>query len=101
MSSVRPELDSSNAAVCERLAAWLEDLGFAVRLDPVPGQGGKVNLIAAAGQGEGGLVLSCHADTVPFDEHLWDMDPFAGVVRNGRLYGLGATDMKSFLTYLK
>jgi acetylornithine deacetylase len=96
VSSVRPDLDTSNAAVCERLAGWLENLGFAVRLEPVPGQVGKINLIAAAGRGDGGLVLSGHADTVPFDEHLWDMDPFSGVVRDGRLYGLGATDMKGF-----
>ncbi len=96
VSSVQPDLDSSNAGVCERLAGWLEDLGFAVRLDPVPGHDGKVNLVAAAGRGDGGLVLSGHADTVPFDEHLWETDPFAGVVRDGRLYGLGATDMKAF-----
>jgi acetylornithine deacetylase len=41
--------------------------------------------------------LSGHTDTVPYDDGLWQYDPFGANVENGRLYGLGSADMKSFL----
>jgi succinyl-diaminopimelate desuccinylase len=39
------------------------------------------------------LVLNGHLDTVPAEEG-WDSDPFEGLERDGRLFGLGAVDMK-------
>src|SRR5690606_22508367 len=48
------------------------------------------------GQGEGGLVLAGHSDTVPYDADLWQSDPFVLTEKDGKLYGLGATDMKGF-----
>jgi acetylornithine deacetylase len=97
MSSVTPRFDLSNRPVIDRLAPWLEDLGFTVDVQPLPDQPDKANLIATLGAGKGGLVLSGHTDTVPFDDGLWQHDPFGGVVTDGRLYGLGSADMKSFL----
>jgi len=97
VSSLQPSLDQGNGAVCERLADWLEPLGFSIDIKPVPGQQGKVNLVARSGAGEDGLVLAGHTDTVPFDAELWRHDPFGGACRDGRLYGLGSADMKSFL----
>ena len=98
VSSLQPALDQGNGAVCALLADWLEALGFAVELQPVPGLAGKLNLVArAGGHGEDGLVIAGHTDTVPFDAARWRVDPFAGELRDGRLYGLGSADMKSFL----
>jgi acetylornithine deacetylase len=97
VSSLQPELDQGNEAVCALLAGWLEPLGFAVTLSPVPDMPGKFNLVARSGAGEDGLVLAGHTDTVPFDAARWRSDPFAGELRDGRLYGLGSADMKSFL----
>src|SRR4051812_42388501 len=58
----------------------------------------KANLFASIGpRGPGGLVLSGHTDVVPVDAQRWDTDPFALVERDGRLYGRGASDMKSFI----
>ncbi len=79
------------------LAGWLGETGFAVRIEPLPGRADKANLIATLGDGPGGLVLAGHTDTVPFDAGRWRHDPFGGVVADGRIYGLGAADMKSFL----
>jgi len=45
---------------------------------------------------DGGIVLSGHTDVVPVDGQPWDTDPFEVVHRDGRLYGRGVTDMKSF-----
>jgi len=97
ISSTNPELDQSNQPVIEHLANWLEDTDFTVRQLPVPGHPGKMNLIATLGQGEAGLVLAGHSDTVPFDEYRWQHNPFKLTEKEGRLYGLGTSDMKSFL----
>ncbi len=97
ISSVQPQLDQSNLAVVERLANWAEALGFGCEVLPVPGAGGHYNLIATLGSGPGGLVLAGHTDTVPCNPELWHSDPFTLSERDGRLYGLGTADMKSFL----
>ncbi|MCB1918552.1 MAG: acetylornithine deacetylase [Candidatus Competibacteraceae bacterium] len=97
VSSVSPQFDQSNRPVIDLLADWLEDLGFAVRIEPLPEQPDKANLIATLGSGSGGLVLAGHTDTVPFDADRWRFDPFGGVIADERIYGLGSTDMKSFL----
>lgn len=97
VSSVDPARDQGNRAVVERLAGWLEALGFACDLRPLPGASRKANLVATLGRGDGGLVLSGHTDTVPYDEGLWASDPFRLTERDGRLYGLGSCDMKAFL----
>lgn len=97
ISSSNPALDQSNSAVCERLANWLEPMGFACELMPLPEQPHKCNLIATLGQGPGGLVLAGHADTVPYDQGAWQSDPFVATRRDDALVGLGTCDMKGFL----
>ncbi len=97
VSSVNPTLDMGNRPVVERLAEWLEPLGFVVDLRAIPGHPDKANLVATLGAGSGGLVLSGHTDTVPYDDQRWQSDPFTLSERDGRLYGLGTSDMKSFL----
>ena len=97
ISSSDPTIDRSNLGVIHLLAEWLENLGFSITVHEVAA--GKANLLARLG-GEGyvkeGLVLSGHTDTVPFDEGQWSFDPFGGIERDGRLYGLGSCDMKAF-----
>lgn len=58
----------------------------------------KANLFATLGEGKpAGLVLSGHTDTVPWDGQAWTVDPLGAVVKDGRLYGRGSADMKSFI----
>lgn len=97
VSSVDPALDQGNLAVIELLADWLKDTGFEVDIMNLPGKPGKANLIATLGTGAGGLVLSGHTDTVPYDAGKWQHDPFSLTEADQRLYGLGTSDMKSFL----
>ncbi|MCX2979914.1 acetylornithine deacetylase [Halieaceae bacterium IMCC14734] len=96
VSSTQPGLDQGNRAVIDTLASWLTDLGFSIEIQELNADGSKANLIATLGSGPGGLVLAGHTDTVPFDEELWQFDPLAITERDGKLYGLGSTDMKGF-----
>ncbi|MHC9234112.1 acetylornithine deacetylase [Pseudooceanicola sp. 502str34] len=57
----------------------------------------KAGLWAHAGpMEEGGLVLSGHTDVVPVDGQDWSSDPFTVETRDGKYYGRGCADMKSF-----
>ncbi len=102
ISSANPELDTSNVPVIDYLAQCFEDLGFRTEQIASPGTSAltagnaKRNLLATRGEGPGGLVLAGHTDTVPLDEALWSVNPFRLTEKDGRLYGLGSTDMKSF-----
>ncbi|HEY6529093.1 MAG TPA: acetylornithine deacetylase [Cellvibrionaceae bacterium] len=96
VSSTDARWDMSNLAVVELLAQWLEPLGFTCQIMPIANRPGKANLIAQRGTGLGGLVLAGHTDTVPCNPERWAQDPFTLTERQGRLYGLGATDMKGF-----
>jgi len=58
----------------------------------------KANLYATIGpQDRGGIMLSGHTDVVPVDDQDWRSDPFKIVEQEGRLYGRGSADMKSFI----
>ncbi len=96
VSSVNPAWDMGNARVIELLEGWFSGLGFDTEVVTIPGYPGKSNLIASAGRGEQGLVLSGHTDTVPFDAEKWASDPLVLSERNGRLHGIGTADMKGF-----
>jgi acetylornithine deacetylase len=59
----------------------------------------KANLFATLGEGKpAGLILSGHTDTVPWEGQAWSADPLGAQVRDGRLYGRGSADMKSFIS---
>ena len=55
----------------------------------------RVNVVGSRRGGPGAVVhLNGHMDVVPPGDG-WTVDPFAGVVRDGRIYGRGACDMKA------
>ncbi|SHO57709.1 acetylornithine deacetylase [Vibrio quintilis] len=98
ISSSDSRWDEGNQEVITKLANWLNHLGFDVRVDDVAP--GKQNLIARKGEGEGGLLLSGHSDTVPFDQGRWDYDPHVLTEDDQRFYGLGTADMKGFFAFI-
>lgn len=77
--------------------AFMHDLlarhGFAcTRID----RGGIANLHARYGEGGPVLGFNGHVDVVPSgDPAAWSSDPFGGTIRDGRLWGRGACDMKA------
>ncbi len=57
---------------------------------------GRANLYAVlpSQSSEKPLVLLNHSDVVPVEASHWQVDPFAGVIKDGCLWGRGALDMK-------
>jgi acetylornithine deacetylase len=87
----------SNLALIDFAQDILEGLGASCRRT-LDAQKKKANLFASFGPGRaGGYVLSGHTDVVPVDGQHWSSDPFAPDVRDGKLFGRGAADMKSFI----
>lgn len=100
VSSATPAWDMGNLAVIEQLAEWFSSLHFSTEVLIDPEQSNKANLIATLGSGEGGLVLSGHTDTVPFDEQLWQSNPLQVALRDNAYYGIGTADMKGFFAVI-
>jgi acetylornithine deacetylase/succinyl-diaminopimelate desuccinylase-like protein len=97
-------LDTSNPPGNEtRVAQYLKQIveaqGIACELlgdDPK-----RLNFVARLkGSGEGGrpLLLMAHSDVVPADRKQWTVDPFSAAIKDGYMYGRGATDTKSLLS---
>lgn len=84
-----------NERECARyLGGLLEAAGFAVSYHELAER--RTSLVARRGNGSGKpLCLTGHIDTVPLGARAWQVDPFAGELDAGRLYGRGASDMKS------
>ncbi len=87
----------SNLDLIHYVRDYLRDLGAAIRLT-YDDERRKANLFATRGPaGVPGIVLSGHPDVVPVDGQDWDTDPFQLAEVEGKLYGRGTSDMKSFL----
>ncbi|MGH3501661.1 MAG: M20 family metallopeptidase [Nocardioidaceae bacterium] len=79
------------AATAEVLADACTSRGLACTVDDV--EPGRPNVSAVLPGGDGpGLLLLGHTDVVPAGEG-WTVDPLGGLVRDGRLFGRGSTDM--------
>ena len=88
--------DADYRTITDYVIARLAPLGVRCHRIDAPG-GTRAGLFASVGpEGPGGVLLSAHLDTVPTDGQDWSVDPFAGTVSEGRLYGRGACDMKGF-----
>ena len=62
--------------------------------EAAPGRATVVAQLEGADPTLPGLVLHGHLDVVPADPANWSVDPFAGVIKDGMLWGRGAVDMK-------
>ncbi|MBM3503832.1 MAG: acetylornithine deacetylase [Alphaproteobacteria bacterium] len=87
----------SNLALIGFIADYLGRHGVAARILP-SADGAKANLLATIGpRRPGGIVLSGHSDVVPVDGQPWTSDPFTLTERDGKLFGRGTCDMKTFI----
>src|SRR5438105_4956217 len=89
--------DNSNLPLIDWVGGYLRGYGVESRLTFDP-ERRKANLFATIGPAQdGGIVLCGHTDTVPIDGQVWSAPPFEPVIADGKLYGRGSADMKSFI----
>jgi acetylornithine deacetylase/succinyl-diaminopimelate desuccinylase-like protein len=79
----------------EYVGAYLEALGLTVEYhEPVRRRTNVYARVAGRNPDKPALVLHGHLDVVPAVAADWSVDPFAGEIRDGMLWGRGAVDMK-------
>ena len=80
----------------EYVAGLLDEVGIESTI--IEGAPGRANVVARWGGGDGRppLLLHGHLDVVPAEAADWQVDPFAGEIRDGMVWGRGAVDMKDF-----
>jgi acetylornithine deacetylase len=80
--------------IAEWIAASLRSVGLSAEIfEPAPGRTSVLGRLAGTGGGRS-LMLNGHCDTVPAGGMA---DPFSGAIRDGKVYGRGAFDMKGSL----
>jgi len=97
IESVNPDLvadGSGESNIAQFVAAWLQDHGLEVSMvEPLKGRPSVVGVLRGSGGGSS-LMLNAHVDTVGAGGMERAFEP---VVRDGRVYGRGAYDMKASL----
>ena len=92
-----PSVTPADAGALDVLQAALEELGFTCHriIGDNPASAPIDNLYARRGTGGPNFCFAGHTDVVPVgDRDGWSDDPFAALVRDGKLFGRGASDMK-------
>lgn len=80
----------------EYLSAKLTALGLDSQM--FESDKGRVSVVArveGSDSAKPALVVHGHTDVVPAQPDNWSVDPFAGVIQDGMLWGRGAVDMKN------
>jgi acetylornithine deacetylase/succinyl-diaminopimelate desuccinylase-like protein len=79
----------------EWVAAKLDEVGIGSQIiEAAPGRASTVARIDGADSSRAPLLIHGHLDVVPADPSEWSVDPFAGEIRDGYLWGRGTVDMK-------
>lgn len=79
----------------EYVGAYLANLGLTPEYyEPIPRRTNVMARVSGRNRDKPALVLHGHLDVVPAIAEDWSVDPFAGVVKDGMLWGRGAVDMK-------
>src|ERR1043165_3035983 len=85
----------NEAGIAALLAPRFRSAGFEVDIVQTP-DSGKAHFIARL-RGDGSkrpVLIAAHADVVGVEREKWSVDPFAGVVKDGHVFGRGAIDFK-------
>ena len=95
-----PNPPGDTRAMADFIAERMRAIGCAVRQPSPAAKPEALNTIAILGAGEPRIMLHAHIDTVPIaatEAEKWSVDPYAGEIRDGALYGKGSIDDKAVL----
>lgn len=94
------KINTSNPTHPERpaaewVAAKLDEVGIESQIiEAAPGRASTIARIPGHDSSRPPLLVHGHLDVVPADPSEWSVDPFAGEVKDGYVWGRGAVDMK-------
>jgi len=101
--SVNPNMDDPTKSspydpieleVAELIFNKLKEIGLSPKFEGISSS--RPNVVCEFGEGKKTLIFNGHMDTVSPPKG-YDFNPFLGFIKNKRLYGAGALDMKSAL----
>ena len=93
-----PNPPGDTRAIATFIARQMGAIGCEVRMVAPPEKPEALNTIASLGEGDPTIMLHAHIDTVPIaktEAEKWSVDPYAGIVQDGALYGKGSVDDKA------
>lgn len=86
--------DPIELEVAELIFNKLKKIGLSPKFEGVSSS--RPNVVCELGKGKRTLIFNGHMDTIP-PVRGYDFNPFLGFIKNGKLYGVGALDMKAAL----
>jgi acetylornithine deacetylase/succinyl-diaminopimelate desuccinylase-like protein len=91
------ETSTGERLAAEYVAEKLAEVGLEPHLhESAPGRASVVARFEGSDPSRDALLIHGHLDVVPADASEWSVDPFAGEIKDGYLWGRGAVDMKDF-----
>ncbi len=91
-----PNPPGDTCAIAAHIASVMSAAGCETRILAPPNKPEAQSVIAVWGAGDPVIMLHAHIDTVPIAQNEaqhWSVDPYAAVVRDGKLYGKGSVWM--------
>ncbi len=93
-----PNPPGDTRAIADFVASEMRAIGCELRTPAPEAKPEARNTIATLGGGSPVIMLHAHIDTVPIaknEAEKWHVDPYAGLVKDGALYGKGSIDDKA------
>ncbi|MGB7339737.1 MAG: M20 family metallopeptidase [Phototrophicaceae bacterium] len=93
-----PNPPGDTIAIANYIAEKMKAIGCEVQVIAPDEKPEAPNAIAILGNGEPVVMLHAHIDTVPIaanEAENWTVDPYAGIVKDGKIYGKGSIDDKA------
>ncbi len=93
-----PNPPGDTRAIADFIAQTMAAVGCQVVSVAPDSKPEAVSVIATLGSGDPVIMLHAHIDTVPIaadEAGQWSVDPYAAVIKDGRLYGKGSVDDKA------
>jgi len=83
-------------AIADYVVSSLAEVGISAAIyESAPNRCNVIARIPGRDSNRPGLVLHGHLDVVPANASDWSVDPFAGEIKDGAIWGRGAVDMKN------